>query len=85
MIPHSEPPVPLPIWQRFLADHADGGALTGQVVRVLPFGAIVHLRDGIHGLIHVSEWQSPIELGDDVQVRILRVDMEQRRMSLAPA
>lgn len=85
MIPHSEPPVPLPVWQRFLADHADGAALTGEVVRVVPFGAVVHLGDGIHGLVHTSEWVSPIELGTTVSVRILDVDLERRRMSLAPA
>ncbi|HEX3648452.1 MAG TPA: S1 RNA-binding domain-containing protein [Pseudonocardiaceae bacterium] len=85
MIPHSEPPVPLPVWQRFLTDHADGAPLTGEVIRVLPFGAIVHFGDGIHGLMHVSEWTSPVEDGTQVSVRILNVDSERRRMSLAPA
>jgi small subunit ribosomal protein S1 len=80
--PHSEPPVPLPVWQRFLADHADGATMTGDVIRVLPFGAIVHLGDGIHGLIHMSEWQAPLERGATVSVRILAVDTELRRMSL---
>jgi small subunit ribosomal protein S1 len=85
VIPHSEPPVPLETWQRFVADHADGAALTGDVIRVLPFGAIVHLGDGIHGLIHISEWVTPIEDGTKVWVRILDVDTERRRMSLVPA
>jgi ribosomal protein S1 len=85
VIPHSEPPVPLSVWQRFLAEHADGAVLTGDVVKVLPFGAIVHLGDDIHGLIHVSEWTSPVEQGTRVSVRILDVDSDLRRISLVPA
>lgn len=81
--PHE--PVPLPVWQRFLAEHATGDVLSGRVVDVVPFGAFVDVGDGIHGLIHVSEWVTPIETGSTVSVRINSVDEEGRRMSLTPA
>lgn len=84
MTPHSEPPVPLSVWQDFLARNGDGATtLTGEVIRVVPFGAIVQLGDGIHGLIHQHEWTSPIEVGATVRVRVLDADTELRRMSLA--
>lgn len=78
--PHE--PVGLAVWQRFLADHADGGVLSGTVVDVLPFGAFVALADGIHGLLHMSEWAVAPEQGATVSVRILHVDLAGRRLSL---
>ena len=75
-------PVELPVWQRFLSDHADGGVLNGTVVDVLPFGAFVELADGIHGLLHMSEWSAEPEQGATVSVRILNVDPAGRRLSL---
>jgi len=81
----SHEPVALAVWQRFLAQHADGGALTGTVVDVLPFGAFVELADGIHGLLHVSVWTSTPETGSAIAVRIGNVDLAGRRLSLVPA
>jgi small subunit ribosomal protein S1 len=81
--PHE--PVPDAVWQRFVAGHAEGDVLTGHVVSVVPFGAFVDVGDGVHGLVHVSEWRTPIEADTTVSVRILHVDGEQRRISLVPA
>jgi ribosomal protein S1 len=78
--PHE--PVELPVWQQFLAEHADGGVLSGTVVGVLPFGAFVQLADGIHGLLHMSEWSVAPEQGATVSVRILHVDPAGQRLSL---
>ena len=79
---HPHEPVALPVWQRFLADHADGGPVTGHVVDVLPFGAFVELADGIHGLLHSSEYTTAPSVGETLSVRILDVDPARRRMSL---
>jgi small subunit ribosomal protein S1 len=81
--PHE--PVALPVWQRFLAEHADGGTLTGTVVDVRPFGAFVELADGIHGLLHSTAWTTAPETGSTIAVRIENVDLAGRRMSLVPA
>jgi small subunit ribosomal protein S1 len=77
--------VALPVWQRFLADHADGGPVTGQVVDVQPFGVFVELADGIHGLLHVSNYTTEPAVGETISVRIENVDLAGRRMSLAQA
>lgn len=81
----SHDPVALPVWQRFLAEHADGGTVTGTVVDVRPFGAFVALADGIHGLLPKAAWTTVPETGSTISVRIENVDLAGRRMSLVPA
>ena len=72
-------------WNEFVARHASGGAIDATVVSVLPFGAFLDVGGGIHGLLHVSSWDGQPEPGSHVPVRILALDVENRRMSLTPA
>jgi ribosomal protein S1 len=81
--PHEPPSAET--WQRFLATHAKGDVVTGRVVDVVPFGAFVDVGDGIHGLVHISEWVTPLERDTTVPVRIREIDPALRRMSLVPA
>ncbi|MFP4105787.1 MAG: S1 RNA-binding domain-containing protein [Phycisphaerae bacterium] len=63
----------------------------GKVTRITDFGAFVELAPGVEGLVHVSEMASgfvknPHEVvreGDQVEVRVLSVDEEKRRISLS--
>jgi ribosomal protein S1 len=73
------------VWNEFVARHASGGVIDGVVVSVVPFGAFVDVGDGIHGLLHESSWDRRPEPGSLVAVRILALDVENRRMSLTPA
>jgi len=67
-----------------------GAVLTGRVVSVRDFGAFVELGSGIQGLLHVSEmgWArvtNPNEIvapGDQVTVKVLRVDEATQKISL---
>ena len=67
-----------------------GAILPGRVVSVLSYGAFVDLGGGVQGLLHVSEmgWsrvENPLELvrpGDEITVKILRVDDDGRKISL---
>ncbi len=67
-----------------------GAVLPGRVVSVRDFGAFVDLGGGIQGLLHVSEmgWSrvaSPVEIvaaGDQITVKVLRVDEASGRISL---
>ena len=72
-------------WQAFLTAQCARTPIDGTVVSVLPFGAFVEVADGVHGLLHVSEWGTAPEVGDDVSVRILELDLAKRRVSLATA
>jgi small subunit ribosomal protein S1 len=61
------------------------------VTRLTDFGAFVQLEEGIEGLIHISQLSEQrvrsvkdvLEPGKVIQVRVLSVDPEQRRISLS--
>lgn len=79
-------------WQRVAQEAREGEISAGTVTRLADFGAFVELWPGVEGLIHVSEMgrrvRRPDEVvrpGDAVRVRILAVDLEARRLSLALA
>jgi len=69
---------------------APGTVMTGQVASVREFGAFVDLGAGVEGLLHVSEmsWSrvsNPAEMvkvGDEITVKVLRVDEEKQKISL---
>jgi len=73
-----------PVWQRFLTEQAAGGVLGGLVVKVVPFGAFVELDEGVHGLLHESEYASAPDVGSRITVRIKEIDVQRRRMILEP-
>ncbi|MEZ4871543.1 MAG: 30S ribosomal protein S1 [Bdellovibrionales bacterium] len=78
-------------WSQVTADYPIGKKLSGQVVSLADYGAFIELGEGIEGLIHVSEmsWTKRIKhpsqmvnVGDNVNVVVLEVDTENRRISL---
>ncbi len=71
-----------------------GKVYEGRVVRLAKFGAFVELLEGVEGLVHISQFgvekriHHPREVvaeGDQVEVRILEIDVERRRISLTMA
>lgn len=76
--------------QEALENLEEGSVVTGTVVRLTNFGAFVNLG-GVDGLVHVSEIaherighpKEKLEKGDEVEVKILKVDEEQERVSLS--
>jgi small subunit ribosomal protein S1 len=78
-------------WQRVLDSYGPGNNLTGKVTKVVAFGAFVEIVPGVEGLVHISELaehhvESPSEVvspNDEVQVKILEIDEERRRISLS--
>ncbi len=75
--------------QRILDDLVPGKTVTGVVSNIVDFGAFVDL-DGIDGLIHISElsWSHVnhpselLEIGQEVEVKVLDVDRDRQRISL---
>ncbi len=67
-----------------------GAVLTGHVTSVVEFGAFVDLGAGVQGLLHVSEmaWsrvpdiQAIVKPGDEITVKVLRVDEQTHRIAL---
>lgn len=65
--------------------------LTGKVTNIADYGAFVEIEDGVEGLVHVSEmdWTNKnvnprkfVAVGQEVEVMILDIDAERRRISL---
>ena len=68
-----------------------GSRVTGKVVSLTDYGAFVEVEDGVEGLVHVSEmsWTARVNhpskivsVGDEVEVVVLALDPENRRISL---
>ena len=78
-------------WEGVSAKYPVGAKFTGKVTNVTDYGAFVELEPGVEGLVHVSEMSwvkknlAPSKLvapGTDVDVQVLEVDSNKRRISL---
>ncbi|MSO75274.1 MAG: 30S ribosomal protein S1 [Alphaproteobacteria bacterium] len=78
-------------WQGVVAKYPSGVKLTGRVTNITDYGAFVELEAGVEGLVHVSEmsWTKKnvhpgkiISTSQEVEVMVLDVDPDKRRISL---
>ena len=68
-----------------------GQLLKGKVTKITNFGVFVSLGGGLEGLLHVSELadhkvenpESVVKLGEEIEVKVLRVDTEERKIGLS--
>ena len=78
-------------WQQVLDNYNEGDVVEGRVAKVVTFGAFVEILPGVEGLVHISELaahhvENPREVvqqGQAVNVRVLEIDGERRRLSLS--
>lgn len=78
-------------WQQVLDTYGEGDVVQGRVTKVVTFGAFVEILPGVEGLVHISELaqhhvENPREVvsqGDPVNVKIIEVDADRRRLSLS--
>src|SRR5229473_1303536 len=78
-------------WIGISRRYPQGTRLFGKVTNITDYGAFVEIEAGIEGLVHVSEmdWTNKnvdprkvVQLGDEVEVMVLEIDEERRRISL---
>ena len=78
-------------WQEIASRYPEGTKINGQVTNLTDYGCFVEIEDGVEGLVHVSEmdWTNKnihpskvVNLGDTVEVMVLEIDEERRRISL---
>ena len=78
-------------WVGLSRRYPQGTRLFGKVTNITDYGAFVEIESGIEGLVHVSEmdWTNKnihptkvVQLGDEVEVMILEIDEDRRRISL---
>ena len=78
-------------WQQVLASYHENDVVEGRVTKVVTFGAFVEILPGVEGLVHISELaqhhvENPREVvsqGQAVNVKIIEIDGERRRLSLS--
>jgi len=78
-------------WQAFARTHAIGQVVPGRVTKLVPFGAFVRVAEGIEGLVHISELaerhveipEQVVNVGDEIYVKVIDIDLERRRISLS--
>ncbi|RUO35025.1 30S ribosomal protein S1 [Aliidiomarina soli] len=78
-------------WSDIATRYPEGARLTGRVTNLTDYGCFVEIEEGVEGLVHVSEmdWTNKnvhpskvVNLDDSVEVMVLEIDEERRRISL---
>jgi small subunit ribosomal protein S1 len=78
-------------WQAIARRYPQNTRLVGKVTNIADYGCFVEIEDGVEGLVHVSEmdWTNKnvnpskvVTVGEEVEVMVLEIDEERRRISL---
>jgi len=78
-------------WVAIANRYPEGSKLSGRITNLTDYGCFVEIQEGVEGLVHVSEmdWTNKnihpskvVNLGDTVEVLVLEIDEERRRISL---
>ncbi|MDF0729884.1 30S ribosomal protein S1 [Pseudomonas entomophila] len=78
-------------WVAITARYPEGTRVTARVTNLTDYGCFAELEEGVEGLVHVSEmdWTNKnihpskvVQVGDEVEVMVLDIDEERRRISL---
>ena len=78
-------------WLDIARRYPEGARLSGKVTNLADYGCFVEIEEGVEGLVHVSEmdWTNKnvhpskvVQVGDEVEVMVLDIDEERRRISL---
>ena len=78
----SQPTVSGEAWQEFLTD-VRARSFEGTITHVVPFGALVTVGPGVPGMLPASAMATEPEIGATVMVRIVEIDEQKRRVSVA--
>ena len=79
-------------WDDIYEKYPTGTKVKGKIVNIMPYGVFVEIDKGVEGLLHSSEisWQKKMinpqeifKLGDEIEVQIINVDKDQKRISLS--
>lgn len=79
-------------WERVEYEYKIGDQVTGVVKNIVPYGAFIQLKNGLEGLLHVSEfsWQNDVEnpekalkVGQEVTVVVYEIDKSKQKIGLS--
>ena len=79
------------VWDQFVDKHKVGDQVEGKVTKLTNFGAFIEIEEGLEGLLHVSEIadrhvkdpSDELKIGDELQVRILKIETDSRKIALS--
>jgi small subunit ribosomal protein S1 len=78
-------------WDGFVRKYGEGSLLKGKVSNLTNFGAFIKMEDGVEGLLHISKIArgkkikhagDVIKVGEEIEVKIEKIDRENRKISL---
>lgn len=78
-------------WDGFVRKYSEGSLLKGKVTNLTNFGAFIKMEDGVEGLLHISKIArgkkikhagDVIKAGEEIEVKIEKIDRENRKISL---
>ena len=79
-------------WSKDIPSKYEPGQLVkGKVTKITNFGVFVGLEDGLEGLLHISELadhkvenpEDVVKVGEEIEVKVLRVDTDERKIGLS--
>jgi len=78
-------------WESAVQKYPLGANVRGKVVRLAEFGAFVELEPGVDGLLHISQMshrpvsrpEDVVQVGDELTLKVIRVDSNERRIGLS--
>ncbi len=78
-------------WKEFADAHKTGELVYGRITKIVQFGVFIQVGDGIEGLAHISEIAAHhvenanqvVQLGEELWVKIIEIDLARRRISLS--
>ena len=78
-------------WSRITETYKEGQKVSGKVTKLTNFGAFVEIEEGIDGLVHISQISDEhvekikdvLNIGDDVEARIVKIDPAEHRIGLS--
>ncbi|MCI6548541.1 MAG: 30S ribosomal protein S1 [Coriobacteriaceae bacterium] len=78
-------------WRTLVKKYPVGAIVEGKATKLVTFGAFVDLGEGVEGLVHISEMAKShvdapsqvCQVSDTVQVKVMEIDLDRRRISLS--
>ncbi len=78
-------------WEKFAEDHKVGEEITGKVVKKMQFGMLLEVEKDVVGMINKFDYSwnprinlaGEVEVGDEIEVKILNIDVKNRKMALS--
>jgi len=78
-------------WEEVAENYQEGNVIEGEITHITDFGAFMMLKEGVEGLIHISDisWNNEVEhpgdvlkVGDKVKAKIINIDPDKQKVSL---